>query len=59
MIFLKAIWNENKCTVYSLRINSLIIMSNFEIVGKEVDQLFANSHSHSPLFYWPYVRAVA
>ena len=51
MIFLKAIWNENKCTVYSLRINSLIIMSNFEIVGKEVDQLFANSHSHGPLFY--------
>ena len=59
MIFLKAIWNENKCTVYSLRINSLIIMSNFEIVGEEVDQLFANSHSHGPLFYWPYVRAVA
>lgn len=34
-------------------------MSNFEIVGEEVDQLFANSHSYGPLFYWPYVRAVA
>ena len=54
--FLKAILNENKCTVFSLvphtfRINSHNNESYFEIVGEEVDQLFANSHSHGPLLY--------
>jgi len=36
---------------HTFRINSHNNESYFEVVGEEVDQLFANSHSHGPLFY--------